>query len=131
MRYITFIAAILVSLCLVGCGGGGGGVASPFAGAWSGTADIAAGQPSSVPSSITMNVNREGRITGTWSDGSGSGSVSGNVRASGDATLVVAMGDTSATGGGVTTIGQDGAWTGSLPVQGEPGAVLTFRVSRQ
>jgi hypothetical protein len=92
---------------------------------------VAVGAPSSGPSSVSMTVNGEGRITGNWSDSTGSGSLTGTVRAGGDATLTVSAGDVYYVGNGVTAIGQDGTWTGSLPLQGEPGMALTFQVVRQ
>jgi hypothetical protein len=132
---MRFLAAILVSLCLLGCGGGGGSdLPSPYAGAWAGVVGVAdggAGGSGGEPSSVVLTVDGKGRVSGTWSDSLGSGSLTGKVEAGGRATLTIAMGSEAATGQGVTVIAQDGHWTGSLQVVDQPGVSLAFDVARQ
>lgn len=134
MRYLSSLAAILVFLCLSGCGGGGGSdLPSPYAGAWSGVMAVADGGGAGSgdgPSQVVMTVDSKGRVSGTWSDSVGSGSLAGSVTNGGTATLTVAMGEESATGKGVTAVGQDGHWTGSLQVTDQAGVSINFEVAR-
>lgn len=125
MRKLAVLA--LFALLLAGCGGGGGSsVPSPFAGAWTGTLALADGSgPDPNPADIQMNVDSRGRITGTWTDPTASGSLTGTVSATGQTRLNVAFsGPPPVTMPleGNTTLAGDASWQGTLPVTDAEGA---------
>jgi hypothetical protein len=135
MRKLASIALLLA--LLAGCGGGGSSVPSPFAGSWAGTLALADGSgPDPNPAAVQLAVNSQGRVTGTWTDPTASGSLFGSVSRGGGLTLAVAYPGpppVSISGSGNSTLSGSGAWQGTLPALGEENAGMSFtlEVNRQ